>query len=112
MLGNFTYSNPTKLYFGDDVIKNLSDELKNYGPKVLLTYGGGSIKRNGIYDDVMTALKAAGKQVIELSGVMPNPTAQKLREGAKIARENDVDLILAVGGGSTIDYSKGVSVSA
>ena len=112
MLGNFTYSNPTKLYFGDDVVKNLSDELKNYGPKVLLTYGGGSIKRNGIYDDVMTALKAAGKQVIELSGVMPNPTAQKLREGAKIARENDVDLILAVGGGSTIDYSKGVSVSA
>ncbi len=112
MLGNFTYSNPTKLYFGDDVIKNLSDELKNYGPKVLLTYGGGSIKRNGIYDDVMTALKAAGKQVIELSGVMPNPTAQKLCEGAKIARENDVDLILAVGGGSTIDYSKGVSVSA
>ena len=112
MLGNFIYSNPTKLYFGEDVIKNLSEELKNYGPRVLLTYGGGSIKRNGIYDDVMTALKATGKEVIELPGVMPNPTAQKLREGAKIARENDVDLILAVGGGSTIDYSKGVSVSA
>ncbi len=112
MLGNFIYSNPTKLYFGEEVIKNLSEELKNYGPRVLLTYGGGSIKRNGIYDDVMTALKATGKEVIELPGVMPNPTAQKLREGAKIARENDVDLILAVGGGSTIDYSKGVSVSA
>ena len=111
MLGNFIYSNPTKLYFGEEVIKNLSEELKNYGPRVLLTYGGGSIKRNGIYDDVMTALKATGKEVIELPGVMPNPTAQKLREGAKIARENDVDLILAVGGGSTIDYSKGVSVS-
>ena len=93
MLGNFIYSNPTKLYFGEEVIKNLSEELKNYGPRVLLTYGGGSIKRNGIYDDVMTALKATGKEVIELPGVMPNPTAQKLREGAKIARENDVDLI-------------------
>ena len=66
MLGNFVYSNPTKLYFGGDAIKNLSDELKNYGPRVLLTYGGGSIKRNGIYDDVMAALKATGKEVIEL----------------------------------------------
>jgi len=112
MIGNFVYSNPTKLYFGDDVMKNLSEELKNYGPRVLLTYGGGSIKRNGVYDDVMAALKAADKTVIELPGVMTNPTSEKLLEGAKLARENDVDLILAVGGGSTIDYSKGVSVSA
>ncbi|WP_195533022.1 iron-containing alcohol dehydrogenase [Bacteroides finegoldii] len=112
MLGNFSYSNPTKLYFGNDAQKNLGEELKNYGPKVLLTYGGGSIKTNGIYDEVVSALQAAGKEVIELSGVMPNPTTDKLNEGAKLAREYDVDLILAVGGGSTIDYAKAVSVSA
>lgn len=111
MLGNFSYSNPTKLYFGDDAQKNLGEELKNYGPKVLLTYGGGSIKTNGIYDEVVSALRAAGKKVVELPGVMPNPTTDKLNEGAKLAREHDVDLILAVGGGSTIDYAKAVSVS-
>ncbi len=112
MLGNFSYSNPTKLYFGDDAQKNLSEELKHYGTKVLLTYGSGSIKTNGIYDEVISALRTAGKEVIELSGVMPNPTTDKLYEGAKIAWENDVDLILAVGGGSTIDYAKAISVSA
>ena len=112
MLGNFSYSNPTKLYFGDDAQKNLSEELKHYGTKVLLTYGSGSIKTNGIYDKVISALRTAGKEVIELSGVMPNPTTDKLYEGAKIAWENDVDLILAVGGGSTIDYAKAISVSA
>lgn len=112
MLGNFTYSNPTKLYFGEGVKENLCEELKNYGLKVLLTYGGGSIKANGIYDDVVSALREAGKEVLELPGVMPNPTTDKLYEGARLARENDVDLILAVGGGSTIDYSKAVSVSA
>lgn len=112
MLGNFNYFNPTKLYFGDDAQKNLSEELKNYGTKVLLTYGGGSIKANGIYDEVTAALRATGKDVIELPGVMPNPTTEKLYEGAKLAWENDVDLILAVGGGSTIDYAKAVSVSA
>lgn len=112
MLGNFSYSNPTKLYFGDKAVSFLKDELKNYGPKVMLTYGGGSIKRNGIYDDVIKELKDAGKEVFEDPGVMSNPTVQKLYEGCKIARENDVDLILAVGGGSTIDYAKAVSVSA
>lgn len=112
MLGNFTYCNPTKLYFGDDVRKNLNDELTHYGPKVLLTYGGGSIKRNGIYEEVIASLREAGKEVVELSGVMPNPTTTKLVEGAKLAREHDVDLILAVGGGSTIDYTKAVSVAA
>ncbi|GGJ87397.1 MULTISPECIES: iron-containing alcohol dehydrogenase [Parabacteroides] len=112
MLGNFSYSNPTKLYFGDDAQKNLSEELKHYGTKVLLTYGSGSIKTNGIYDEVISALRTAGKEVIELSGVMPNPTTEKLYKGAKIAWENDVDLILAVGGGSTIDYAKAISVSA
>lgn len=112
MLGNFTYCNPTKLYFGDDVRKNLNDELAHYGPKVLLTYGGGSIKRNGIYEEVIASLREAGKEVVELSGVMPNPTTTKLVEGAKLASEHDVDLILAVGGGSTIDYAKAVSVAA
>ncbi|MBQ9227921.1 MAG: iron-containing alcohol dehydrogenase [Eubacterium sp.] len=112
MLGNFSYSNPTKLYFGDDALLFLKDELKNYGSRVMLTYGGGSIKRNGIYDEVIRILKEAGKEVFEDPGVMSNPTVQKLYKGCKIARENDVDLILAVGGGSTIDYAKGVSVSA
>ena len=112
MNGNFVYSNPTKLYFGDNAISFLSDELKNYGHKVMLSYGGGSIKKNGIYDDVARILKEAGKTIIEDPGVMSNPTTDKLMEGAKLARENDVDLILAVGGGSTIDYAKAVSVSA
>ena len=112
MLGNFIYSNPTKLYFGDEAQKNLVEALSGFGKKVMLTYGGGSIKRNGIYDDVIAALAAAGKEVVELPGVMPNPTVDKLIEGCKVARENDVDFILAVGGGSTIDYAKAVSVSA
>ena len=112
MLGNFSYSNPTKLYFGDDAISFLGEELKNYGKKVMLTYGGGSIKKNGIYDEVIKALKDAGKEIFEDPGVMSNPTVQKLYEGCRIAKENDVDLILAVGGGSTIDYAKAVSVSA
>lgn len=112
MLGNFIYYNPTKLYFGSEVHANLIDALKDYGKKVLLTYGGGSIKTNGVYDDVMAALRDAGKEVVELSGVMPNPTLEKLKEGIQIARDNNVDLILAVGGGSTIDYAKGVSAGA
>lgn len=112
MLGNFTYSNPTKLYFGEDALSYLNEELKNYGPNVLLTYGGGSIKRNGIYDQVTEILKNADKNIVELSGVMPNPTLKKLYEGAKLAKDNNIDLILAVGGGSVCDYAKAVSVSA
>lgn len=112
MLGNFCYSNPTKLYFGDDALSFLPQELGHYGSRVMLTYGGGSIKRNGIYDDVIRILKEAGKDVVEDPGVMANPTVQKLYEGCRIARESNVDLILAVGGGSVIDYAKAVSVSA
>lgn len=112
MLGDFTYHNPCRVHFGPNALDELPGELAGYGPKVLLTYGGGSIKRNGLYDKVVAALEAAGKTVFEVPGVMSNPTADKLREGARVARENDVDLILAVGGGSTIDYAKGVSVSA
>lgn len=112
MLGNFVYSNPTKLYFGEDSLNYLRSELANYGDRVQLSYGGGSIKKNGIYDQVIAILKEAGKMVFEDPGVMPNPTVEKLYEGCRIARENKVDLILAVGGGSTVDYAKAVSVSA
>lgn len=112
MLGNFSYSNPTRLHFGKDALQALNEELPKYDSKVLLTYGGGSIKKNGIYEQVMNLLKSNGKTVIEDGGVMPNPTIEKLYEGSRIARENDVDLILAVGGGSVCDYAKAVSVSA
>ena len=112
MLGEFTYCNPTRLYFGKEALDGLRQELKKYGPQVLLCYGGGSIKKNGIYEKVTTVLKECGKRVIEDAGVMPNPTVQKLYEGCRLARENAVDLILAVGGGSVCDYAKAVSVSA
>ena len=111
MLGNFSFHNPTKLYFGEDSLKYLNDELPKYGEAVQLIYGGGSIKRNGIYDEVVAILKANGKRIVEDGGVMPNPTAQKVREGVQIARENGVSLLLAVGGGSCCDYAKAVSVS-
>ena len=111
MLGNFAYVNATKLYFGDDSLKFLNDELPKYGKTVQLIYGGGSVKRNGIYDAVVEILKANGKNIVEDAGVMPNPTSDKLREGVKIARENNVDLLLAMGGGSCCDYAKAVSVA-
>ena len=112
MQGNFSYYNPTKLYFGDESLNFLSDELKNYGPTVLLNYGSGSVKRNGIYDRVVAILRQAGKTIVENPGVMSNPTLEKLREGVKIARDHKVDLIIALGGGSVCDYSKGVAAAA
>ena len=111
MLGNFTYCNPTKLYFGEDSLANLSTEIKKYGQNVVLIYGGGSIKKNGIYDEVMAILKEEEKNVAEIAGVMPNPTLEKLYEGVAIARNHKADFILAVGGGSVCDYAKAVSVS-
>ena len=111
MLGNFTYCNPTKLYFGRDALDGLNAELPKYGKNVLLVYGGGSVKKNGIYDRVVAALRANGKEVFEDAGVMPNPTADKLREGVARARAAKADFILAVGGGSVCDYAKAVSVS-
>lgn len=111
MLGNFEYCNPTKLYFGENSLQYLNTELSKYGNNIVLIYGGGSIKKNGIYDEVYEILKSAGKNVAEISGVMPNPTLEKLYEGVKIAKEHQADLLLAVGGGSVCDYAKAVSVS-
>ena len=112
MNGNFTFHNPTRLHFGENAMDTLAGELANFGPTVMLSYGGGSIKKNGIYDQVVAALKAAGKTVVEDGGVMSNPTLDRMLEGAAKAKANNVDLILAVGGGSTIDYAKAVSASA
>lgn len=111
MLGNFTYCNPAKLYFGDQSLDYLNTELPKYGKNVVLIYGGGSIKKNGIYDDVIKILETQGKNVAEIAGVMPNPTLAKLYEGIEIARKHQADLLLAVGGGSVCDYAKAVSVS-
>lgn len=112
MLGNFSYCNPTKLYFGTEALAGLDRELPKYGGNVQLVYGGGSIKKSGLYDQVLAVLKAHGKDVFDDGGVMPNPTVERLYAGCRIARENNVDLILAVGGGSVCDYAKAVSVSA
>lgn len=86
MLGNFSYCNPTKLYFGENSLSNLSDELKKYGDNVVLVYGTGSIKKNGIYDDIIKILKESNKNITEIEGVMPNPTVEKLYEGIEIAK--------------------------
>lgn len=111
MLGNFSYCNPARLYFGDQSLDYLNTELPKYGKNVVLIHGGGSIKKNGIYDDVIKILEAQGKNVAEIAGVMPNPTLAKLYEGIEIARKHQADLLLAVGGGSVCDYAKAVSVS-
>ena len=111
MNGNFIYYNTTKIYFGDKAQDHIEEAITSYGDKIMLVYGGGSIKKNGIYRDVTDALKRANKTIIEFPGVMSNPTLTKLEEGIKIAREKDIDFILAVGGGSVIDFAKAVSVS-
>ena len=111
MLGNFYYSNPTKLYFGEDALQNLEAELQKYGDTVQLIYGGGSIKKSGLYDQIIEILIACGKTIVEDGGVMPNPTIEKVYDGCQKAKENDVDLLLAVGGGSVCAYAKAVSVS-
>lgn len=112
-MNNFIYENKTKVYFGKGGVKEyLGSLLGNYGETVMLAYGGGSIKRNGVYDEVTAILHDAGKTVIEFSGIMPNPTYAKVQEGAKLARDNHIDLILAVGGGSVSDCCKIVSAQA
>lgn len=111
MLGSITYHNPTRLHFGADSLEALASELDGFGNTVQLVYGGGSIKKIGLYDKIVDLLAQAGKTVVEDGGVMPNPTVEKLREGVDIARRNNVDFILVVGGGSCADYAKAVSVS-
>lgn len=109
---DFCYYNPTKIYFGKEALGNLSGELANYGKNILLIYGKNSVKKSGLYDEVIKILKAADKNVTELSGIKSNPSYSQLLKGASLVKENDVDLILAVGGGSVIDCAKGISVSA
>ena len=112
-MNNFIFENATKAIFGEGCVKEyLGCLLKNYGNNVMLAYGGGSIKKNGVYDEVVSVLQIAGKNIIEFSGIMANPTYAKVQEGAALARENDVDLILAVGGGSVMDCCKAVSLAA
>ena len=110
MMNNFIFENKTKVYFGKGGVKEyLGGLLANFGETVMLAYGGGSIKCNGVYDEIMGILNAQGKCVVEFSGIMSNPTYAKVQDGAKLARENHVDLILAVGGGSVSDCCKVIS---
>ena len=112
-MNNFTYSYPTKVYFGQGAVKKAFDEeLSKAGKTVMLAYGGGSIKKNSIYDEMITLLKKAGKEIVEFYGIMPNPTYAKVQEGAALVRERQVDFILAVGGGSVIDCCKVISAQA
>lgn len=108
---NFNYSIPTKVFFGKDQINVLGGEIKKYGSRVLITYGGGSIKKNGIYDKVVEILKANHIEYWELGGIEPNPEIGKIREGVQICKDNNIDFVLAVGGGSTIDSAKIISVA-
>lgn len=109
-MNNFNYSYPTKVYFGTGAAKKaFAAELGEFGKTVMLAYGGGSVKKNGIYDEIRLLLKEAGKEIIEFSGIMPNPTYQKVQEGAELARKNNVDFIIALGGGSVIDCCKVIS---
>lgn len=110
MMNNFIFENKTKVYFGKGGVKEyLGGLLANFGETVMLAYGGGSIKCNGVYDEIMGILNAQGKCVVEFSGIMSTPTYAKVQDGAKLARENHVDLILAVGGGSVSDCCKVIS---
>lgn len=112
-MNSFTYSYPVKVYFGEKAAaRNLAAELEKVGSNVLLAYGGGSIKKNGVYDELLDILKEAGKTVTEFTGIMSNPTYAKVQEGAALAREKNIDFILAVGGGSVIDCCKIVSAQA
>lgn len=109
----FTYSYPTKAYFGENAAaNNLAAELAEVGTNVMLAYGGGSIKKNGIYDELLGVLTDAGKTVTEFAGIMSNPTYAKVQEGAVLAKEKNIDFILAVGGGSVIDCCKIISAQA
>ncbi|MBQ1227364.1 MAG: iron-containing alcohol dehydrogenase, partial [Alistipes sp.] len=111
-MNKFVYDIPTKVYFGKDQIGNLGKELSKFGKRVLLTYGGGSIKKIGLYDAVVEQIKEAGLELFELSGIEPNPRVDSVREGAQICKDQNIDVLLAVGGGSTIDATKFIAAAA
>ncbi|MEN2767175.1 iron-containing alcohol dehydrogenase [Ornithinibacillus xuwenensis] len=111
-MDNFTYYNPTKLIFGQNQLNALPEQVKQYGRRVLVVYGGGSIKRNGIYDEVMVKLAEMNAEVFELPGVEPNPRISTVRKGVEICKREGIDFLLAVGGGSTIDCTKAIAVGA
>ena len=110
-MNDFVFQNTTKVYFGKDQLSHLAEEIKSYGSRVLLTYGGGSIKRIGLYDKIMNILEGAGITVFELSGIEPNPRHTTVNKGAYICKEEGVDVLLAVGGGSTIDCTKAIAAA-
>jgi alcohol dehydrogenase len=111
-MNEFTFYNPTKLIFGKGQVEQLKELVPQYGKKVLVVYGGGSIKRNGLYDQVMSVLKEIDREVFELSGVEPNPRLSTVRRGVEISKENNIEFILAVGGGSVIDCTKAIAAGA
>lgn len=111
-MDGFVYDIPTRVYFGENQLCHLGEELKKYGKRVLLTYGGGTIKRLGLYDEVLSQIKGAGMEVFELSGIEPNPRIGSVRKGAQLCKEHNIDVILAVGGGSTLDASKWIAAGA
>lgn len=112
-MNKFTYTYPTRVYFGEGIAAEaLNRELPQVGKTVLLAYGGGSIKRSGIYEEIRGLLTQAGKEVVDFAGIMPNPTYAKVQQGAQLARERQVDFILAVGGGSVVDCCKVIAVQA
>ena len=111
-MNNFIFQNPTKIYFGDNSIKYLESEMKKYGKNILLAYGGGSIKKNELYDYVINVLNKLEKKVFEIANIMPNPRTSKVYEGIEIIKKNDIDFILAVGGGSVIDCAKAMAAGA
>lgn len=111
-MNNFIYDIPVKVYFGENQLHHLGEELSKYGKRVLLTYGGGSIKKIGLYDAVVKEIKAAGLELFELSGIAPNPRIDSVREGARMCKEHNIDVLLAVGGGSTLDATKWIAAGA
>jgi alcohol dehydrogenase YqhD (iron-dependent ADH family) len=108
----FVFQNTTRIYFGENQLVHLGEELKQYGPRVLLTYGGGSIKKSGLYDKVLGDLKKTGLSVFELAGIEPNPRHTTVNQGAELCKKEKIDVLLAVGGGSTIDCTKAIAAAA
>ena len=110
-MNDFVFQNTTKVYFGKDQLKHLGEELKKYGQRVLLVYGGGSIKKIGLYEKVLKEIAGAGPECFELPGVEPNPRHTTVNRGAEICKQNKIDVLLAVGGGSTIDCTKAIAAA-